>query len=156
MKNAVLFGLIAGLGTVGYLMLCFQISPELYIEPAIIYASWIFYLLCMIMPVILRKKDGALDFKVALREAFVVFIVANAIYTAFDFVFLKYWHPDLQDMMVQKIREALDSGVLSPLKEEMKNIDVTPTISNYLLSFAQSLIAGFIMSAIIAYFFKSE
>jgi len=156
MNPSVLFGAVAGLGTVAYLWLCFQISPELYLEPAIIYASWIFYLLCMVIPVLLLKREGPVDFKEALRASFIVFIIANLIYTVFDYVFFTYWHPEMQDMMVSKIKDALDGGVLSPLREDMKNIDVTPTISNYLLSFAQSLIAGFILSALIAYFLKSE
>jgi hypothetical protein len=149
-----LWGSVAGVGTVVYLSVCYLIAPELYIQPVILYSTWLVFVLCMAIPLLLKQSEGGLDFKPALRLAFSTYIIGNAIYYLFDFIMLKYLATELVPIMEDQFRAAAESGMLQSLQKEAKNIDFSPAVSNYLLTFAQSLIVGFVLAAILAGIFK--
>ena len=151
-----LWGGIAGIGTVAYLFVLYAIEPTLYIQPVILYSTWLIFILCMAIPLILRQSQNELDFKEALRMAFETYIIANAIYYTFDFAMLSYWAPELVSMLEDEFRAAAESGILESMQKEAKNIDFSPSISHYLLTFAQSLIVGFLVSAVLALIFKNK
>jgi hypothetical protein len=108
----------------------------------------------MAIPLLLKQSEGGLDFKPALRLAFSTYIIGNAIYYLFDFIMLKYLATELVPIMEDQFRAAAESGMLQSLQKEAKNIDFSPAVSNYLLTFAQSLIVGFVLAAILAGIFK--
>lgn len=151
-----LWGGIAGIGTVAYLFVLYTIEPTLYIQPVILYSTWLIFILCMAIPLIMRQSQGELDFKEGLRMAFETYIIANAIYYTFDFGMLTYWAPELVPLLEEEFRAAAASGMLESLQKEAKNIDFSPSISHYLLTFAQSLIVGFLVSAVLALIFKNK
>ena len=156
MSPSGLWGLVAGFGTVAYLYILFLIEAELYIQAVIVYSSWLIFILCMAIPLILKQSKGALDFKSALKTAFSVYIIGNAIYYVFDYLMLTAIAPQLIPIMEEEFRAAAASGMLESMQKEAKNIDFSPKLSHYLLTFAQSLIVGFLLSALMAVIFKNK
>jgi hypothetical protein len=156
MSPSGLWGLVAGLGTAFYLFALYSIEPILYIQPVIIYSTWLIFILCMVIPLLIHQSKRPLGFKDALKVAFTTYIIGNAIYYLFDYTMLTYWAPELIPMMEAEFRAAAASGMLESLQKEAKNIDFSPGISHYLLTFAQSLIVGFIVAAALALLFKNK
>jgi len=156
MSPSGLWGGIAGFGTIAYLFILYSIEPSLYIQPVIVYSTWLIFILCMAVPLILLQSRAEMGFKEALRTAFGTYVIANAIYYCFDFFMLTYWASDLVPMMEEEFRAAADAGLLQSLQKEAKNIDFSPKVSHYLLTFAQSLIVGFVLSALLALVFKNK
>lgn len=156
MKHSVIFGLVAGLGTIAYLLLCYWVDPELWVQPVIRVLTWLPFLVCMILPLILLRRDGSLTFKEALREAFIVYLIANGCFYVFDYVMLTYVDPSLVELIQSDFQRLVEEGWVEMTDEELESIDHSPKISTYLLTFAQSLIVGFGIAAVMALFFKNE
>ncbi len=156
MSPSGLWGLVAGLGTAFYLLALYSLEPELYIQPVILYSTWLIFLLCMVVALLISQSQMSLGFRDALRIAFTTYIIGNLVYYVFDYAMLTYWAPELVGMMEEEFRAAAASGLLESMQKEAKNIDFSPSISHYLLTFAQSLIVGFVVSAILALLFKNK
>jgi hypothetical protein len=156
MKPSVSFGLVAGVGTIAYLLLCYWIDTELLINPVIRHLTWLPFVICMILPLVLMRRDGSLTFKEGLREAFIVYIIANLCFYVFDYIMLTYVDPSLVDLIAEEFEKAIDQGWIDLEEGDKEKIDHNPTISSYLLTFAQSLIAGFIVAALLALVFRNE
>lgn len=153
---AVKFGVLAGLGTIVFLFLFYWIDKKLILSPEIIWSTMLLYLIGMYMAPIEERKDngGYLDFKTALRSAFIVWIVANAIYHAFNYALYNFLDTDMLNIQKQYMRDNM-SKMEGLLGEEnftsfMDNIE----LMNYnfitvLTAYLSSLIGGFIIAAII-------
>jgi len=156
-NHALKFGAIAGIATVIFLFLFYWIERELMLSPGIIWSTTFLYFIGMYMaPLELRKEnEGYLDFKTALRAAFIVWVVANAIYHAFQYVLYNFLDPEM--LSVQKNYMQKNIGQL----ENMVSEDYLETFSNNLellnydlgtviFTYFSSLVAGFFFSAVIA------
>jgi hypothetical protein len=80
-----------------------------------------------------------------LREAFTVFIVANALYSLFYYVMFKYFDPKLVDLQYELMRS---SGWTDG---KIKREDVSITPNGAFFNYAFSLIGGFILSVIVVW-----
>lgn len=156
MKPSVTFGFIGGLGTMAYLLLCYWIDRELIINPVIRHLTWLPFVVCMALPLVLIRREQALDFKAGLKEAFITYIIANACFYVFDFIMLSYIDPGLLELIAEEFDRAVEQGWIKLQPEEQEKMDHTPKFSSYLLTFAQSLIVGFLISAGLAVTFKNE
>ncbi len=155
-NHAVKFGVLAGLGTIIFLFLFYWIDKKLILSPEIIWSTMLLYLIGMYMaPVEERKENGGyLDFKTALRSAFIVWIVANAIYHSFNYVLYNFLDSEMLTIQKQYMRDNMGQmeGILGEENYTafMDNIE----LMNYnfltvLTAYLSALIGGFIIAAII-------
>lgn len=149
------FGLIAGIGTVLILLTAYFIDKRLQLSPGVVWSTSIFYIVGMAMAAIEERKDkgGFISFKEALKAAFIVWMVANAIYHAFNYFHFNYYDPEMLQIQKDYVLETLDTGVFSEemaeqmaAKTEEIKYDLLTTVSGYIMS----LVFGFLLAAIIA------
>ena len=149
------FGLIAGIGTVLILLTAYFIDKRLQLSPGVVWSTSIFYIVGMAMAAIEERKDkgGFISFKEALKAAFIVWMVANAIYHAFNYFHFNYFDPEMLQIQKDYVLETLEMGVFSEemveqMAEKTEEIkyDILTTIRGYIMS----LVFGFILAAIIA------
>jgi len=112
------FGLIAGIGTVLILLSAYFIDKKLQLSPGVVWSTSIFYIVGMAMAAIEERKDngGFISFKEALKAAFIVFMIANAIYHIFNYFHFNYFDPEMLQIQKDVVLETLETGVFS---EEM-------------------------------------
>jgi len=155
-NHAVKFGVLAGLGTIIFLFLFYWIDKKLILSPEIIWSTMLLYLIGMYMaPIEERKENGGyIDFKTALRSSFIVWLVANAIYHAFNYVLYNFLDSEMLDIQKQFVRDNADQleGVVGDKNYELflSNIDqMNYDFSTVLMAYLTTLIGGFIIAAII-------
>lgn len=158
-NNRLKYGVIAGAGTVLYLLAFYAASPRLMLSSWVMWGSLIIYLACMAMACRREREAiaGLYPFQSALKTAFAVFVVANLIYYAFYYVLFNVIDPGLVDLQRELVLESMDryGGMLGEenaeeLMRRYREEDFRVTLSNTALSFAQSLIGGFILALIVA------
>ncbi len=149
------FGLIAGIGTVLILLTAYFVDKKLQLSPGVVWSTIIFYIVGMAMAAIEERKDngGFISFKEALKAAFIVWMVANAIYHAFNYFHFNYFDPEMLQIQKDYVLDTLSTGVFSEeMAEEMAartndiKYDLLTTVSAYIMS----LVFGFLLAAIIA------
>ncbi len=149
------FGLIAGIGTVLILLTAYFVDKRLQLSPGVVWSTMIFYIVGMAMAAIEERKDngGFISFKAALKAAFIVWMVANAIYHTFNYLHFNYFDPEMIQIQKDVVLETLDTGVFSEeMTEQMAaktdeiKYDIMTTLSGYIMS----LVFGFLLAAIIA------
>lgn len=155
-NHAVKFGILAGLGTIIFLFLFYWIDKKLILSPEIIWSTMFLYLLGMYMaPVEERKENGGyIDFKPALRAAFIVWIVANSIYHLFNYVLYNFLDKEMLNVQQQYMRDNMGTveGFVSPENYELLVANIEQMNYNFVTVFTayiSSLIWGFILAAII-------
>lgn len=153
---AVKFGLLAGLGTIIFLFLFYWIDKKLILSPEIIWSTMLLYLIGMYMAPVEERKinEGYLDFKTALRSAFIVWIVANAIYHSFNYILYNFLDSEMLNIQKQYVRDNMGNleGLMGEENYElfMENIDqMNYNFSTVLMAYLTSLFGGFIIAAII-------
>jgi len=153
---AIKFGVLAGLGTIIFLFLFYWIDKKLILSPEIIWSTMFLYLLGMYMaPVEERKEnDGYLDFKPALRAAFIVWIVANGIYHSFNYLLYNFLDKEMLNVQKQYMRDNIGNleGFLGEENYELFVANIEQMNYNFptvLTAYISSLIGGFILAAII-------
>ncbi len=156
-NHAVKFGVLAGLGTIIFLFLFYWIDKKLILSPEIIWSTMFLYLLGRYMaPTEERKENGGyLDFKPALRAAFIVWIVANGIYHSFNYVLYNFLDKEMLNVQKQYMRDNIGNleGFLGEENYEVfvANIEqMNYSFPTVFTAFVTSLIGGFILAAIIA------
>lgn len=137
------YGILAGAGTVLYLLLFYFADRSYFLNGAITWSSLIIYLVFMYKAVIEETKDltGEIEFKDAIKPAFAVYAIANLIYYCFLYLMFNIFDPQLVDLQ-QELMAA--SGI------EIKGEDLKMTLFITFFAFIQSLVAGFAFSAILA------
>lgn len=160
---AVKFGLMAGGGTVIFLCLFYWIDKVLILQPGVIWSTLILYLLGMYMaPLEVRKsQDGIIDFKTALRNAFLVWVIANAIYHLFNYLLYNILDPEMLEVQRNYMLDNFDKieGILS--RDNIETLKEGTNQLNYsfftvLTHYASSLIGGFLFAAVIARMIRRE
>ncbi len=155
------FGLIAGIGTVLILLSAYFIDKKLQLSPGVVWSTSIFYIVGMAMAAIEERKDngGFISFKEALKAAFIVFMIANAIYHIFNYFHFNYFDPEMLQIQKDVVLETLETGVFSEeMTEQMIagtediKYDLLTTVSQYIMS----LVFGFLLAAIIARFVRRD
>ncbi len=161
MKNyAVKIGLLTGLGTILFLLLIYWIDKKLALNPNIIWFTTLFYLIGMYKAAAVERKKANeyLGFRPALRVAFLVFIIANAIYHFYNYLLFNFLDPKMLDVQIALI---LGEGGLDNLMNEEQRATFLKDImiydfKNMTFAYFSSLIGGFILAVIIALIVKRE
>ncbi len=151
---AIKYGWIAGVSTVAYFLLFYFINPRLLFNPFVYWASLGVYLALIwrALQVEKEQKEGVLDFKQALRSAFLVFVIANLIYYVFYYLLYNWIDPGLVELQEEVMRESLEqAGGMLPeeqKKEMLRSLEEGLKIepSTVLLTYARSLIGGFLLA----------
>lgn len=91
------YGIIAGGGTILYLLLFYFFDKANIHNGAIVWSTVIIYVACMYKAVVEEKNalGGTIEFKEAVSPAFTVYLIANIMYYAFIYLMFKYFDPEL-------------------------------------------------------------
>ncbi|MEM8907484.1 MAG: DUF4199 domain-containing protein [Bacteroidota bacterium] len=149
------YGLIAGLATIAYFLLFYQIDPKLMLGPLVYRSSLLIYLVLMFLAVFKARKEagGGIELKAALRVAFVTYLIANLLFYGFYYLLFNYFDPELvtlQEEMMKAFLADLDQQDAQELGERLNQDELQLTFSKTFFSFIKDAIPGFILSFIIA------
>lgn len=150
------YGIGAGITTIAYAFLMYSAQKAGFFTIWFVISSLAIYGFFMYLA---AKKAILADFKVVLRTAFAVFLIANALYYVFDFVLFNYIDKSLAVFQADAAIAYLKPN--TPLEEQIRmeeNIrssdihNVKSLIQNYL----QGAIGGFILAVLVAYLVKRK
>jgi hypothetical protein len=158
-KRILKFGLLAGFGASAYMFLFYAADPKLMLSPWVSWSSMIIYVAAMIAAT-LREREATEDdffFREAVRPAFGVYVIAQVIFTLFNYVLYNYVNTDLveiqRELMVTQAQDFAEKFGRADLEEQIANIsteDLRVSFKNSFLGFMWSLIGGFVLSSMIA------
>lgn len=168
MKQSILFGLVAGLTTFAFLGLIYFINENWLFHPAVFWLSLFFYIWMMTVNGfrIKRQFAGAPDWRLMIREIFLVFIVANFFFWL-GYYFLMNVYTDLgalktkSDIAFLEISATMIASNLTPAElQEIKN-NITAENSQIRLGdvafrFALGSVGGFLLSLFIGFLIKRK
>jgi hypothetical protein len=164
LSNGLTFGLIAGLVYCISLYIRYSGTGTNVILFAVL--SLLFYLVVLGVLVfcgLTRKKQlgGYMDLKQAFQTIFIAILVAELIYTLFNFIYLKYIDPGYLDRMKDNWEKFFEgSGMNESQKEKQiermekqiakqKDAGIGGIVQGYLIGVAITGVFGFIISLII-------
>ncbi len=146
-QTSVKYGIITGMAIVLYLFVFHQINRELVLNPLVYWSPIAVSLLAMTM--VVRKEreanGGKIEQRVALKHAFLTFVVCYFFFAFFSFILFKYVDPGLAE--VQK-KAMVDAG------REIDDLDSNLTIGKFLPIYVFMHIPGFLLSYMVASFMK--
>ena len=149
-------GLLAGVATIAYAFSVYTFQKAgfftiwFYVTSLVIYGFFMY---------LAAKKAISEDFKAVLRTAFAVFLIANALYYAFDFILFNYIDKSLAAFQADAAIAYLKPS--TPLEEQIKmeenirssDIHNAPSLlKNYL----RGAIGGFGLSVLVSYLVKRK
>ncbi len=156
-NHAIKFGIFAGLGTVVFLFLFYWIEKTLMLSPSVIWSTIFLYLIGMYMAAVEVRKEneGYIDFRTALKAAFLVWAIANAIYHAYSYLLYNFLDKDMINVQKAYVSDQMKEmdGLISEdyLEQINQNIEILSyDLSTVISTYASSLIMGFLIAAIIA------
>lgn len=160
-KDSVIAGGFAGLLTVATYYGVYGINKASILSELLSWGTLVYYFLAMIIVNLLWKnrQGGVLEFKDALKSAFLVFLVANAIYYLF---FFWIYNADTQlfDIQVELMKEkALTFPAGSDARKQLESLEgASPEVgAGYCVSrYFMGAIYGFILSLILAMLIKQK
>jgi hypothetical protein len=159
MKNshAIKFGVFAGLGTLMFLFLFYWIEKQLMLSPGVIWSTMFLYILGMYMAGVESRKEngGFIDFKTALKAAFLVYVIANGIYHLYNYVLYNFLDPDMLNVQKAFLENNMEQieGMMGEdwAKQFREGIDkLNYNMADVISAYISSLIGGFLLAAIIA------
>ncbi len=158
-SHSVRFGLLAGIGTVLLLLTAYFVDKRLQLSPSVVWSTTILYVIGMTMAAIEERNDreGFLSFKESLKAAFIVWVIANAIYHVFNYVHFNYFDPEMISIQKEQFLEMNETASMfneetAALVVAEMNYSLTSTIFGYI----SSLVGGFLLAAIIARFVRRD
>lgn len=140
-RQGIINGIIAGVLTVGYFLLFYFIDRAFLLNPWVWWGSLVIFLIFMFR--VVRQIDST-TFRLNLQSAFLVFVIANAIFYLFYYLLFSVFDPGLVDLQ----REMLADNAL--WEGGNTEIDLSVTIGRVIFSFAYSLIGGFILALLVS------
>lgn len=155
---AIKYGIIAGVGVVAYFLLFYLTNVKLFFNPIVNWGVLVVYLVGMVKACAgQRKHQHNFPFKDALRTAFLTFAITSLIFYVFNYLLFNFLDPNLaevqKEILVEQMGKMAGRLQLSELKnqiEEFAKQDFRITIRNTMMSLAQSLIGGFVLSLAVA------
>jgi len=156
-NHAKKFGILAGVGTVIFLFLFYWIEKKLMLSPSVIWSTIFLYLIGMYMAAIevRRENEGYIDFRTALKAAFLVWVIANAIYHAYNYILFNFLDTDMLNVQKKYMGEEMNKmeGYIGDdyIQHMRDNIDLLSyDLSQVIFAYVSSLIVGFALAALIA------
>ncbi len=162
LNRDILYGLAGGVASILFSLAMYSRSAELFLGSMVFWVST-FILIFFIILAMLHARSGEqelADFKSLLKTGFTVYVVGNLLSYIFLFIMFNYVDPDLQEIQRQ---QAMDFVLKYRGGDETsaefilaKEYDYGMTIGSTIFSYAQGLIFGFLVSALIAYMLKEK
>jgi hypothetical protein len=155
-QNIVINGTMAGIAVIGFYLLFYFFKTDglfnigVYISSLLIYAFFMYRA---------ARNSTEQDFKVFLRTAFAVFLMANALYYVFDFILFKKIDLSLAERQKEIAVELFKKNTaIEQLPETIKNIEESDIHTPYFLLklWARGAIGGFGLAVLIAYLVKRQ
>ncbi len=155
MKQKILLnGIIAGIAVVGYVLLFYYMDRSSAFSPAVRFSS---LLVCAFFMFLTIKDVKEPDFKVLLRGAFAVFLIANVFYYVYDFVLFNHIDPLLvdmeKDMAIEMYRPNTPINEIFDMEQGIRNAQAHNFSSNA-MQFARWSILGFGVALVVSYLVK--
>ncbi len=157
MKQTVfIHGIGTGIATIAYAFLIFTAQKQGFFSSWFYITSLFIYGLGMYLA---AKQAISEDFKSVLRTAFSVFLIANALYYAFDFALFNYIDKTLAAFQADAAIAYLKPN--TPLEEQIKmeenirSADIH-NVSSLLKNYLRGAIGGFGLSILVTYLVKRK
>ena len=155
MKQKILLnGIIAGIAVIGYVLLFYYMDRKLALSASVRFSS---LLVCALFMYLTIKDVREPDFKVLLRGAFAVFLIANALYYVFDYVLFNIIDKSLMDMekemAIEMYRPSTPINELYDMEQGIRNAQAHNFSSNA-MQFARWTILGFGVALLVSYLVK--
>ncbi len=146
-QTAVKYGIIAGIGTVLYLLVFYFIDPALILKPLVYWSTLIIAVIGMAAAVSKERSEngGRIARKEAMKTAFLVFVISMLFFNALVYVLFNFVDPGLSEMQKQIMENA---------GRDVKDLDLKMTLGKVLFGYAFSLIGGFFISYLVASIMK--
>jgi hypothetical protein len=141
------YGIITGIGTALYLYVFYSIDKGNAINPFVNLGSLLVVVIGMVMACVRQRSDndGKLSRKEALKTSFTVAIFSGLFFYGFMYLLFKYIDPSLNELLQQQAATAEPS---------LQNRPYELSLANVVMGYAFSLIYGFLLSLMVAYFLK--
>jgi hypothetical protein len=158
------YGIIAGVGVMAFFLLFYLIDKALFFDRGVYWSSLFVYLGFMYLTCqkVFEKAEKPTYFTY-LQTAFVVYIIANAMYYLLYFFLYNYIDPSLSSIQEEVVRASLDQNsellnteISSQLRSNLDKEGLTFTPNQAFFGFATGLIGGFVLAFIMAYFFDRK
>lgn len=140
-RQGIINGLTAGILTLGLFLLSYFVDRALILNPWVWWGSLVIYLIFMFRAV---QQVDSTAFRRSVQAAFLVFVIANAIFYLFYYLLFSVFDPGLVDLQ----REMLADNPL--WQDDNTEVDLSVTIGRTVFSFAYSLIGGFLLALIVS------
>ncbi|MFK7808218.1 MAG: DUF4199 domain-containing protein [Saprospiraceae bacterium] len=157
------YGIIAGVATVGYMLLFYLIDRTLILNMKVYWSSLLIYFICMYkacMEIRSSHENEVLHLKDAIRASFITFLIANAIFYIFYYILLNFVDPDLVKLQVeiaqQMYLDIMGEERAKPMLDRMEEEGFEMTFSKTFFEYAKGAIAGFVFSLLIGGFTRQE
>ncbi len=155
-SEALKYGTIAGITTIGWFLLFYLTDKVRMLSPVVYYASFGIFLWAMYRAVgqQIRKAEAVPDFRELLRTGFVVYLLANLFYYGFYYV-VNHWDPGLAEMQKDMMREWLPritpKDKLQAALKALEESDFSVAPRDAFFSYMRSAIGGFLLAAAVAW-----
>ncbi|MCG8330110.1 MAG: DUF4199 domain-containing protein [Chitinophagales bacterium] len=164
-QHAIKYGIIAGVIIIVYFLLFYFVEAKLLFNPFVYWASVGIYLAIIWRALVIEKaKIGEeYNFRHALRTAFFIFVIANAMYYLFYYFLFALIDTDLVNLQKEYMAEALEARKSMLPKEQYESLqdslddgsmDVTP--GGVVFTYLRGLIGNFILALGLAYFVNRQ
>jgi Protein of unknown function (DUF4199) len=155
-KTIFIYGVLAGIAAVAYAFLIHSVNRTGFFSMWYAATSVSIYALGMYLT---AKKVANAEFKVVLRTAFAVFLIANIVYYVFDFALFNFIDPSFAKFQAELA--IVDMKIGTPLEQQIQreedilaaDIHNVPSLFNRYLKMA---IGGFGLAVFVAYLIKRK
>ena len=149
-------GLLAGVVTMAFLSAVYAIDKTWLFSMTVISATLVLYML----PMYRAANDvKMLEFKAVLRTAFVVFLIANAIYYVFDWVLFNIVDKSLAnvqaELAIEYYRPSTPIDKQSELADGIRAANIHD-VKSLIYRFVRGAIGGFGMAVLAAFLVKRQ
>jgi Protein of unknown function (DUF4199) len=155
-KTIFIYGILAGIAAAAYGFLVYSIQKATFLSMTFYATSMFIYAFLMYFAAIKAKNE---DFKVVLRTAFAVFLIANVVYYCFDFALFKHIDTSLATMQADAAIAYLKPNTLLEeqikMEENIRSSDIH-NVESLFKQYLKASIGGFILSFLIAYLIKRK
>jgi hypothetical protein len=155
-KTIFIYGILAGIASAAYGFLVYSIQKATFLSMGFYASSMLIYAFLMYFTAIKAKNE---DFKVVLRTAFSVFLIANAVYYCFDFALFNHIDKSLATMQADAAIAYLKPNTLLEeqikMEENIRSADIH-NVASLFKQYLKAAIGGFILSFLIAYLIKRK
>ncbi|TAK43454.1 MAG: DUF4199 domain-containing protein [Saprospiraceae bacterium] len=146
-QTAVKYGIIAGIGTVLYLLVFYFIDSALILKPLVYWSTLIIAVVGMAAAVskVRSENGGHITRKDAMKTAFLVFVISMLFFNALVYILFNFVAPELSEMQKQ---------IMEAAGRDVSHMDFNMTPGKVFFGYAFSLIGGFFISYLVASIMK--